>query len=37
MNYNLMGNYLEEAFGLTEFYLNDKRIVKTTSNEWIEL
>lgn len=35
MVYKGIGNYLEKNFGITEFWIRDKRIMKTVEGEWL--
>lgn len=32
-----IGQYLEETFGVTEFFIKDKRFVKTSAGTWMEV
>lgn len=37
MVYAGIAQYVEAAFGVTEFWINDKRIVKTQDGTWLWL
>lgn len=37
MIYKGIANYLERTFGVTEFWLNGRRIMKTVEGEWIAI
>lgn len=37
MIYKGIAKYLEQTFGVTEFWLAGKRIVKTSEGNWIEV
>lgn len=37
MRYAGIGNYLEQTFGVTEFYMHNARIVKTTAGLWLPI
>lgn len=34
--YENIGNYLESAFGITEFFYQGCRVVKTTAGVWVK-
>lgn len=37
MIYKGIANYLEQAFGVTEFWLNGVRFAKTVEGDWIAI
>ena len=37
MVYEGIAEYLEKTWGVTEFWLNDHRIMKTTEGKWLSI
>lgn len=37
MIYKGIANYLERTFGVTEFWLNGRRIMKTVEGDWVAI
>ena len=37
MVYEGIANYLEKSWGVTEFWINKRRVVKTVEGKWLSL